>query len=302
MAHDHGTAHTSRTRLLVVIGIVSVVLIAEVIGGILTGSLALLADAGHMLSDLAGLIIALTAMTIATRPASTTATYGYRRTEVLGALANGLILCVVAVVIAIEAIGRIITPGDTEVVAGPMLLVAIVGLIANVVSMLILRAGAQKSINLRGAYLEVFGDMLGSLAVIIAAIIIMTTGWVEADAWVSLLIAFAIVPRAALLLRDVWRVLNESTPAETNVAELRSHLLSYPEVAEVHDVHVWSITTGEHVFTAHIAVNDSVFEDNRVSETLAGLSTCLSEHFELEHVTIQLEPREFAETEDHVHH
>lgn len=301
MAHDHGTSSASKTRLLVVIASVSVVLVAEVLGAIFTGSLALLADAGHMTSDLIGLLISLTALIVATRPATDRATYGYRRAEVFGALANGLILCVVAVGIAIEAVSRLIHPSEEGVVAGPMLIIAIVGLVTNLVSMLILRSGAKHSINLRGAYLEVFGDMLGSLAVIVAAIIILTTGWMQADVWVSLLIAAGIAPRAWSLLRDVWRVLNESTPAEMDVDELRRHLNESPRVAAIHDIHVWSITPGHSVFTAHISVQPEVFDRGEVAETLTELSGCLRDHFDLQHVTLQLEPIDYAVTEDGTH-
>ncbi|MFZ4842234.1 cation diffusion facilitator family transporter [Mycetocola saprophilus] len=301
MAHDHAPATTSKKRLLIVIGIVSTVFVAEVIGGLLTGSLALLADAGHMLSDLIGLIVALTAMTLAARPASARATYGYRRTEVFGALINGLILCGVSISIALEAIQRLTSPTEAEILPVPMLLVAIVGLAANIVSMLILRAGAKSSINLRGAYLEVFGDMLGSVAVIVAAIIIMLTGWAPADAIVSLAIAAFILPRAYLLLRDVWRVLNESTPVDTSVEDVRAHIARADGVREVHDVHLWSITSGEHVFTAHVVAEDEVFERGEVGALLDRLSDCLHDHFDVEHSTFQIEPPKHAEHEREVH-
>ncbi|RLP80715.1 cation transporter [Mycetocola lacteus] len=301
MAHDHAPATTSKKRLLIVIGIVSTVFVAEVIGGLLTGSLALLADAGHMLSDLIGLIVALTAMTLAARPASARATYGYRRTEVFGALINGLILCGVSISIALEAIQRLTNPTEAEILPVPMLLVAIVGLAANIVSMLILRAGAKSSINLRGAYLEVFGDMLGSVAVIVAAIIIMLTGWAPADAIVSLAIAAFILPRAYLLLRDVWRVLNESTPVDTSVEDVRAHIARAEGVREVHDVHLWSITSGEHVFTAHVVAEDEVFERGEVGALLDRLSDCLHDHFDVEHSTFQIEPPKHAEHEREVH-
>ncbi|WP_187977834.1 cation diffusion facilitator family transporter [Mycetocola sp. JXN-3] len=301
MAHDHAPTTTSKKRLLIVIGIVSTVFVAEVIGGLLTGSLALLADAGHMLSDLIGLIVALTAMTLAARPASARATYGYRRTEVFGALINGLILCGVSISIALEAIQRLTSPTEAEILPVPMLLVAIVGLAANIVSMLILRAGAKSSINLRGAYLEVFGDMLGSVAVIVAAIIIMLTGWAPADAIVSLAIAAFILPRAYLLLRDVWRVLNESTPVDTSVEDVRAHIARADGVREVHDVHLWSITSGEHVFTAHVVAEDEVFERGEVGALLDRLSDCLHDHFDVEHSTFQIEPPKHAEHEREVH-
>ena len=276
------------------VGIVSVVLVAEVIGGILTGSLALLADAGHMLSDLTGLIIALVALSIAARPASERHTYGYRRTEVLGALLNGLLLVGVAGTIGYQGIQRLIDPTGIEILAGPMLVVAIIGLIANAVSMVILRSGAKESLNMRGAYLEVFGDLLGSIGVLIAGIVILFTGWVQVDAIASLLIAAGILPRAWVLLRDVWRVLNESTPADTDVQQIRDHIRAAPGVVDVHDVHVWSITSGEPVFTAHVVVETEVFSEGRTGEMLDTLSACLEGHFDVAHSTFQLEPAKHA--------
>ncbi|MBG6240067.1 cobalt-zinc-cadmium efflux system protein [Mycetocola sp. CAN_C7] len=294
MAHDHATHTTNRRKLVLVILIVAVVLIAEVIGGILTGSLALLADAGHMFSDLTGLTIALVALSIAARPATERHTYGYRRVEVLGALANGLILAAVAVSIAVTGVSRLLDPGDVEVLGAPMLVVAVIGLIANAVSMVILRSSAKTSINMRGAYLEVLGDLLGSVGVIVAAVIILLTGFVQVDAIASLVIAAGILPRAWLLLRDVWRVLNESSPPETDVELIRTHIRGAEGVIDVHDVHVWSITTGEHVFTAHVVVEPAVFSEGRAGEMLDTLSECLAEHFDVEHSTFQLEPAKHA--------
>ncbi len=294
MAHDHAQHTTNRRKLLLVIAIVVVVLVAEVVGGILTGSLALLADAGHMFSDLTGLLIALVALAIAARPATERHTYGYRRVEVLGALANGLILVVVAVSIAVTGVSRLLDPTGIEVLGAPMLVVAIVGLVANAVSMLILRDSAKTSINMRGAYLEVFGDLLGSIGVIIAAVIILLTGFVQVDAIASLVIAAGILPRAWFLLRDVWRVLNEGTPPDTDVELIRSHIRGAAGVIDVHDVHVWSITTGEHVFTAHVVVEPAVFTEGRAGEMLDTLSECLAGHFDVEHSTFQLEPSRHA--------
>lgn len=294
MAHDHTPRDTHRSRLLLVLAIVAVVFVAEVIGGILTGSLALLADAGHMLSDLTGLVIALVALGIAARPASERHTYGYRRTEVFGALLNGLLLLAVAVGVGYQGIQRLVDPTGIEILAEPMLIVAAVGLLANAVSMVILRSSAKESLNMRGAYLEVFGDLLGSVGVLIAGIIIYFTGLVQVDAIASLLIAAGILPRAWVLLRDVWRVLNESTPRDTNVRHIRDHIQAAPGVVDVHDVHVWSITSGEPVFTAHVVVDAEVFSDGRTGEMLDTLSACLSGHFDVEHSTFQLEPAKHA--------
>jgi cobalt-zinc-cadmium efflux system protein len=154
----------------------------------------------------------------------------------------------------------------------------------------VLRGGAKDSINLRGAYLEVLGDAIGSVLVIAAALVIVATGWTAADPIASLAIAALILPRAVLLLRDVMRVLSQSTPAETDVAEIRDHILETPGVVAVHDVHVWAITTGAHVFSAHVEVESSVFAEGRVGELLDELGGCLSEHFDVEHSTFQLEP------------
>lgn len=301
MAHDHSHRSSSRARLLIVIPIVAAVLVAQVIGGLLTGSLALLADAGHLFSDLTGLVIAVVAIGIASRPATDRHTFGYQRTEILAALANGLILSVVAVSVGIEGIRRVVEPSTAEVSALPMLVVAAVGLVANVASLLILRGSAKDSLNMRGAYLEVLGDTLGSIGVIVAAVVIALTGFVQADAIASLLIAAGILPRAALLIRDVWRVLNESVPLGTDVEVIRRHIRETPGVVDVHDVHVWAITSGAHVFSAHVVVDTVVFSDGATGRMLDELGECLTEHFDVEHSTFQLEPATHAAHEDQHH-
>ena len=299
MSHDHGHS-ANRNRLLIAIGIVAAVFVVQVVGAWLSGSLALLADAGHMLSDLTGLVVALMATIVAARPPTDRQTFGYRRAEVFGALINGLILVVVAVFVTVGAIGRLVT-GETEVQSGPMLVVAVIGLVANLGALLLLRPAAGHSINMRGAYLEVFGDLIGSLTVIVAALVIMFTGFAPADAIASLVIAAFIVPRAVLLLRDVVRVLSESAPADTDVAEIRDHILGTPGVVAVHDVHVWAITSGAPVFTAHVVVDAGVFRSGATGELLDELSGCLAKHFDVEHSTFQLEPAEHAAHEDEFH-
>ena len=299
MSHDHG--HTAnRNRLLIAIGIVAVVLVVEVVGAWVSGSLSLLADAGHMLSDLAGLIIALMATIVAARPATDRQTFGFRRAEVFGALINGLILVVVAVTVTVGAIGRLMG-GETEVHSIPMLVVAAIGLVANFGALLLLRPSAGHSINMRGAYLEVFGDLVGSATVIVAAVVILLTGFTPADAIASLLIAALIVPRAFVLLRDVVRVLSEAAPADTDVAEIRDHILGTPGVVAVHDVHVWAITSGAPVFSAHVVCEPAVFREGRTGTLLDELSGCLTTHFDVEHSTFQLEPAEHAAHEDELH-
>lgn len=299
--HSHATATTNRKRLLIAIGIIGVFLLVEVIGALLSGSLSLLADAGHMFSDLTGLIIALVATVIAARPANDRQTYGYQRAEVFAALVNGIVLTVVAVSVTIEGIRRLSEAGGPEVQGGTMLLVAVLGLAANIAAMFVLRGGAKSSINMRGAYLEVFGDMLGSIAVIVAAVVIMTTGFEKADAIASLAIAVMIIPRAFSLLRDVVRVLSQAVPADTSVAEIRAHILATTGVVDVHDVHVWAITTGAHVFSAHVVVEPEVLRGDAGGCLLDELSECLEEHFDVAHSTFQLEPAEHAEHEEHSH-
>lgn len=299
MSHDHGRT-ANRNRLLIAIGIVAVVLVVEAFGAWLSGSLSLLADAGHMLSDLAGLLIALVATIVAARPATDRQTFGYRRTEVFGALLNGLILVVVAVFVTIGAIGRLVG-GEAEVHSIPMLIVAAIGLVANLGALLLLRPAAEHSINMRGAYLEVFGDLVGSATVIVAAVVILSTGFAPADAIASLLIAALIVPRAFVLLRDVVRVLSEAAPADTDVSEIRDHILGTRGVVAVHDVHVWAITSGAPVFSAHVVCEPAVFREGRTGTLLDELSGCLAKHFDVEHSTFQLEPAEHAAHEDEFH-
>lgn len=299
--HQHHHASANRTRLTIVLCIVASVLVVEVVGAVLTGSLALLADAGHMFSDTIGLAVALAATVIAARPATDRATFGFHRAEVFGALINGGILLAVAITVAYQAVSRLIEPGDVEIKSLPMLVVAGLGLVANIVAAIILRPQAQSSINMRGAYLEVLGDLLGSIAAIIAALVILTTGFMPADAIASLAIALMIAPRAVLLLRDAGRVLSESVPVDTSVAEIRAHLLGTAGVVDVHDVHVWAITSGQPVFSAHVVVADEVFAQSDTGRLLDELSACLVDHFDVAHSTFQLEPREHAQHEEHFH-
>lgn len=299
--HGHGHGSANRSRLLIAIAIVVVFLIVEVVGAAVSGSLALLADAGHMLSDLLGLIIALVALGIASRPATDRQTFGYQRAEVFGALLNGLLLLGIAVFIAIEGVQRLAAPSDTEVLGLPMLIIAIVGLGANVASLLVLRGGAATSIGMRGAYLEVLGDFFGSIAALVAGVVILTTGFGQADAIASLVIAALIVPRAFSLLRDVFHVLSEAAPTGTDVEAIRTHILGAEGVIDVHDVHVWAITSGAPVFSAHVVVSAELFESGGTGQLLDDLSGCLASHFDVEHSTFQLEPAEHTSHEEQFH-
>lgn len=293
--HDHapsgGIRDASNRRLLATaLGLTTVVMVVQIVGAIVSGSLALLADAAHMFTDAAALVVALIATAIAARPADDRRTFGYQRAEVLGALANGIILILLCAWVGIEAVQRLLSPAEAEVQGGLMLVVAIAGLVANAASMFLLSRAQKRSINVRGAYLEVLGDLIGSAAVIVAAIVIVTTGFTQADAIASLFIAVLIVPRAIGLLREVVVVLTESAPVGVHVAEIREHLREADGVVDVHDVHVWQLTRGAPVFSAHVIVEDAALTDGRAAAILASLQTCLADHFDVEHSTFQLEP------------
>ena len=300
--HDHapGIRGTANRRLLAIsLGITAVVMIVQIVGAALSGSLALLADAVHMFTDAAALVIALVASIVAARPANDRRTFGFQRAEVFGAGINGVILIALSIWVAIEGVQRLLNPEAVEVSGGLMLVVAIIGLLANAVAMWVLSAAQRTSINVRGAYLEVMGDLIGSAAVIVAAVIIVTTGWVQADAVASLFIAAMIIPRAVVLLREVVSVLSESTPQGMHVTEIRDHILATPGVVDCHDVHVWQLTRGAPVFTAHVVVDDAALADGASSAILQRLQTCLSEHFDVEHSTFQLEPAGHVEHDAH---
>jgi cobalt-zinc-cadmium efflux system protein len=290
--HSHapvGTATAAhRPRLLAVLVITLGVMVAEVVGGVLSGSLALLADAGHMLTDAAGVGAALLAATLAARPATDARTFGMLRAEILAAFANALLLGGVSIAVLIEAVRRWNSPPDV----GPTLMIAIAvaGALANTASLLILRAGRHDSLNVRGAYLEVLGDLLGSVAVIIAGVAIAVTGYQRADAIASVAIAVLILPRAWNLLRDVVDVLLEATPRGVDLEKLRTHIKGVDGVVDVHDLHVWTITSGVPVLSAHVVVDEACITQGRSGEVLDRLSECLSGHFDVDHCTFQLEP------------
>lgn len=289
--HDHSISTATgkhRRRLMVVLAVSAGVFVLQVIGGLVSGSLALLADAGHVLTDSTGLIIALIAASLAARPATPSRTFGLQRVEILAALTNGLLLVGIAVWVLIQAVHRWSEPEQVD--SALMLGVAVVGAIANAAGLLLLRGGKDESLNLRGAYLEVLGDLIGSVAVIVAAIIIATTGWTRADAVASLAIVVLILPRAWSLLRDVVDVLLEAVPKGVDLAMVREHICTVPGVVDVHDLHAWTITSGVPVLSAHVVVDDACLAGGRSGEVLDRLGECLGQHFDVEHCTFQLEP------------
>ncbi|MBK6302170.1 MAG: cation transporter [Actinomycetales bacterium] len=298
--HSHGTATGAhRSRLLTALLITLTVMGAEVIGGLISGSLALLADAAHMLTDAAGVGLALLAAWFASRPATPERTFGYQRSEVLAAVVNALLLFGVAGFVLVEAVRRFTSP--PEVATGLMLGVAVVGLVANTISLLVLRGGQQESLNVRGAYLEVLGDLLGSAAVIVAAIVIALTGYTQADPIASALIGLMILPRTWGLLREAVDVLLEATPRGVDLTQVRQHLLDTPGVIDVHDLHAWTITSGLPVLSVHVVVAQDVLADGGGGRVLDSLGVCLAGHFDVEHCTFQLE-EPTHQGHEHAHH
>ena len=295
-AHDH-TAGASPRRLAIVLALVATVLIAEVVTGLLTGSLALLADAGHMLTDTMGLVIALAAAHLSTRPPTDRSTWGMRRAEVIGAALQAGMLAVVGVVVGVRAVIDLVAPGEIE--ADGMLVMGAIGLVANIVSMLILAGGRDSSLNARAAFLEVVGDALGSVGVIAAAGVVALTGWTRADAVASLIIVALIVPRATSLLRSAGHVLMDFTPEALDLAEVRRHVLEVNHVEEVHDLHAWTVASNLPVLTAHVVVRDECLRDGHSEGILDSLQACVAEHFPIpiEHATFQLEPAAHREHE-----
>ncbi|MGW3914579.1 cation diffusion facilitator family transporter [Streptomyces sp. NPDC005070] len=303
--HDHGHAHGAppagtataayRGRLRVALGITLTVMVAEIIGGLLADSLALVADAAHMATDALGLGMALLAIHFAARPPSEKRTFGYARAEILAALANCLLLLVVGGYVLVEAIQRFITPADTH--GGLTIAFGVFGLVANTVSLTLLMRGQKDSLNVRGAFLEVAADALGSVAVIIAAVVIMTTGWQAADPIASIAIALMIVPRTWKLLQETLDVLLEAAPKGVDVAEVRAHILALDGVEDIHDLHAWTITSGMPVLSAHVVVSSDVLNAIGHEKMLHELQGCLGVHFDVEHCTFQLEPSGHAEHE-----
>ncbi|MFJ3669927.1 cation diffusion facilitator family transporter [Streptomyces sp. NPDC090106] len=302
--HDHGHTHAPtgstattayRGRLRVALAITLTVMVVEIVGGIMADSLALVADAAHMATDALGLGMALMAIHFANLPPSERRTFGYARAEILAALANCLLLLGVGGYVLYEAIQRFITPAGTE--GGLTIVFGGIGLVANMISLTLLVRGQQDSLNVRGAFLEVAADALGSLAVIVSAVLILTTGWQAADPVASLLIGLMIVPRTLRLLRETLDVLLEAAPKGVDMTEVRTHILALDGVEDVHDLHAWTITSGMPVLSAHVVVRSDALNAIGHEKMLHELQGCLGDHFDVEHCTFQLEPGGHAEHE-----
>lgn len=295
MGHDHTASAAGKNKrgLTIVFGLTSFYLIAEVVGGLLTGSLALLADAGHMLTDVAGLGLALLAIRFAERAASPERTYGYYRVEILAALMNAIVLIGISFYVLYEAYERFRNPPKVE--SGLMLAVAAIGLIINIIGIYILRAGSQESLNMKGAYFEVLSDMLTSIGVIVAGIIMLTTGWYYADPIISAGIGLFILPRTWLLLKDAVGVLLEGTPSEVNLTAVREGVESVSGVVDVHDLHVWSLTSGINAMSVHAVCAGNAKHD----DVLGRVKDYVTRNFKISHVTVQVESKACRNQETH---
>ncbi|QHG86523.1 cation diffusion facilitator family transporter [Xanthomonas sp. NCPPB 1638] len=286
MGHDHNHAPSEirhETPLWWALGLTATFLVAEVIGAFVSNSLALLSDAAHMATDTLGLMIALLAVRLSRRPADARRTYGYVRLEALGALANGALLFGVGAYILWEAAQRFRAPQDIS--SNGMLLIAGLGLVINLVAMKLLHAGSGESLNVKGAYLEVWSDMLGSVAVIIGALLIRWTGWQWIDPVLAVLIGLWVLPRTWVLLREAINVLLEGVPKGIDLAQVRQVLASHPGVEDVHDLHVWALASSTPALTAHVVVGERADRD----QLRDALATLLHVRFDIDHVTLQVE-------------
>lgn len=295
-SHGHTVSAGSKNKksLVLVLSFTGLYLVAEVIGAMLTGSLALLADAAHMLTDVGGLALALIAIKLGERKANARKTYGYYRAEILAALMNAVVLIAISLYVLYEAYQRFLNPPKVESKA--MLIVAAIGLLVNIAGMLILRKSSNESLNMKGAYFEVLSDMLTSVGVIIAGVIMLTTGWYYADPIISAGIGLFIFPRTWRLLKEGTGVLLEGTPTDISLDDLRKTLLSVPDVQGTHDLHVWSLTSGINAMSVHVVIR----EGSDHNQVLKKLSDTIMDNFKISHTTIQIEVPGFEEDETHL--
>ncbi|SDQ52073.1 cation diffusion facilitator family transporter [Microbacterium sp. cf332] len=311
--HDHGPSDAAgsgdgapgdfRRRLWIAFGITAAIVVTQAVGSVVTGSLALLTDTAHALTDASGLLVALVAATLMLRPATARRTWGFRRIEVIAALAQAALLLGVGVYAAIEGIRRLFEP--PEVPAFELLVFGIVGLVANIVAIALLASSRGANFNMRAAFLEVLNDALGSVGVIVAAIVIATTGFAQADAIAGLFIAGLIVPRAAKLMRETGSVLMEFTPRGLDLDDVRAHIMRLDHVTDVHDLHASTVASGLPTITAHVVVEDRCFTDGHAAEVLQEVRSCVADHFEVSvpHSTFQIENEQIRDDEpDSVRH
>jgi len=301
--HDHGSpgdgAVTSdyRVRLGIAFGLTATMVVAQAVGSVLTGSLALLTDTAHALADASGLLVALIAATLVLRPPTSKRTWGFRRIEVIAALGQATLLLGVGVYAAIEGVRRLFEPPDIP--ASELVVFGIIGLVMNIIAIVILSSSRGANFNMRAAFLEVLNDALGSLGVIVAAIVISTTGFQQADAIAGLFIAALIAPLAFMLMKETASVLMEFTPSGLDLDEVRRHILELEHVEDVHDLHASTVATGLPTISAHVVVDDGCFSDGHAAEVLQDIQRCVEEDFSVSvhHSTFQIETAQIREQE-----
>ena len=306
-AHDGGSGHSHglgadadrRYLLVVALGLLAAFMLAEVIVAVISGSLALLSDAGHMLSDVGAIGAALWAIRLAARPAAGAWTFGWKRAEILSAAGNGITLLVIAGIVAAEAIGRLIHPPRVD--GGPVVAVAAAGIAVNIAAAWVLARANRSSLNIQGAFRHVLTDLYGFIGTIAAGVIIVVTGYDRADAVASLVVVGLMLKASWDLLHDSGRVLLEAAPEGMDLDEVRAHLLATGHVHDVHDLHVWTVTSSLPALSAHVVVDDSCFTDGHAPQLLDQLQTCLAGHFDVEHSTFQLEAAAHAGHETSTH-
>jgi len=289
--HDHGhgiSENADRRYLVIALALLIAFMITEVIVAFVSGSLALLSDAGHMLTDVGAIGASLWAMNLAARPAAGSWTFGWKRAEILSAAVNGITLLVVSGIVGFEAIRRLIHPPTVD--GAPVLVVALIGVVVNLVAAWVLAKANRTSLNVEGAYQHILTDLYGFVGTVVAAVVILTTGYARADAIASLIVVALMLKAARGLLKDSGRVLLEAAPEGIDLAQVRSHLLESDHVHDVHDLHVWTVTSNLPTLSAHVVIDDSCFNDGHAPQLLDELQSCLVGHFDVEHSTFQLEP------------
>ena len=298
--HAHGPGASSDSRyLLIALALLAAFMLAEITVAVLSGSLALLSDAGHMLSDVGAIGGALWAIRLAARPAAGSWTFGWKRAEILSAAGNGITLLVVSGIVTVEAVSRLISPPQVD--GGPVVAVAAAGIVVNIAAAWVLARANRSSLNVEGAFRHVLTDLYGFVGTVIAGVVILATGWTQADAIASLLVVALMLKAAWGLLRDSGRVLLEAAPEGMNLEAVRAHLLSTDHVHDLHDLHAWTVTSGLPALSAHIVVDDTCFYDGHVPRLLDQLQACLAGHFDVEHSTFQLEAAGHAGHEPGTH-
>jgi cobalt-zinc-cadmium efflux system protein len=298
--HSHGLSpQTDRRYLLIALTLLSAFMLTELVVAVVARSLVLISDAGHMLTDVGAILASLWAIRLAARPAVGAWTFGWKRAEILSAAANGITLLVVAAIVTFEAIRRLIHPPGVD--GAPILVVALVGVAVNIAATAILAKANRSSLSVEGAFQHILTDLYGFIGTLIAAVVILSTGFTRADPIASLVVVGLMLKAAWGLLRDSGRVLLEAAPAGVDLTQVRTHMLETPHVKDVHDLHVWTLSSDLPALSAHVVLDDSCFVDRHAPALLDQLQACLVGHFDVEHSTFQLEPASHADHEPGTH-